>query len=132
MVEVCSVLQQKLFSLNLIEKELKMNYGIEKYKTERKIDIKVESTRGNTSVKTFSVYSDHGDGSMMLRNKRGILFSMKHGHTIRSTAFKSKKIYDVCEIIVKSEKFADDEIESVRQLAEFDMIEREAMENKNT
>jgi hypothetical protein len=73
-------------------------YGIKKYKEEKKIQIKVESTHGNERVKTFSVYSEHENGSMMIRTSRGALLSMK-GHTIRSTAFRSKKLYDVIEVI---------------------------------
>lgn len=77
-----------------------MDYGIEKYKSENKIDIRVESTRGKESVKTFSIYSQHGNGRMMLRTSRGVLVSM-NGHSIRSTAFKPKKLYDVIELNAK-------------------------------
>lgn len=75
-----------------------MNYGLKKYKEEPKIRIRVESTRMNESVKTFSIYSKHGNGRMMLRTSRGVMVSTD-GHTIRSTAFKPKKIYDVIEIL---------------------------------
>jgi hypothetical protein len=79
--------------------QMSNEYGIEKYKIEPKITVKVESMQMNERTIVFSVYSDKKEnGRMMIRNSRGIMYVMD-AHTIRSVTHKMPKVYDVIEVI---------------------------------